>query len=97
MHKLENPRRPMLPLSGSYTHECASWLNDVLTPYRHHQTKIKDTFDFVEKLNKIHLNSLDKLVSFDDKSLFTNILIDFTINSLLNLLIFDGIAKDGKF
>ena len=36
------------------------------------------------------------LVSFDVKSLFTNIPIDFTINLLLNLA-FDGKAKDGKF
>ena len=96
IHKPENPRRPILALSGSYTYECASWFNEVLTPYRHHQTMIKDTFDFVKKLNKVHFISSDVLVSFDVKSLFTNIPIDFTINLLMNL-VFDGKAKDGKF
>ena len=57
---------------------------------------IKDTFDFVEKLNKVHPTSSDVLVSFDVNSLFTNIPIDFTINLLLNL-VFDGKPKDGKF
>ena len=56
---------------------------------------IKYTFDFVKKLNKVHSTSSDVLVSFDVKSLFTNIPIDFTINLLLNL-VFDGKAKDGK-
>ena len=57
---------------------------------------IKDTFDFVKKLNKVHPTSSDVFVSFDVKSLFTNIPIDFIINLLLNL-VFDEKAKDGKF
>ena len=96
IHKPENPCRPILALSGSYTYEYASWLNGVLTPYRHHQTTTKDIFDFVKKLNKVHPTSSDVLVSFVVKSLFTNIPIYFTNNLLLNL-VFDGKAKDGKF
>ena len=68
IHKPENPCRPILASSGSYTYERASWLNEVLTPYRHHQTMIKDTFDFVKKLNKVHPTSSDVLASFDVKS-----------------------------
>ena len=68
------------------------------SPYRHHQTIIKDTFDLEAKLNKVYPTSSDivHVVSFDVKSLFINIPINFTINLLLDL-VFCRKAKDGKF
>ena len=49
LHKKEYPYRPILASNGSYTYECASWLNDILVLLREHPTNIKDTFDFVSR------------------------------------------------
>ena len=58
-------------------------------PLREHDYNIKDTFDFQEKLsNTVNLSS-KILASFDVKSLFTNIPIDFKIQIILKKLIPD--------
>ena len=66
----------------SFAYECAVWLSEILTPLREHPSNIKDTFDFVTRI----LSSKpapNHMVSFDVKSLFTNIPIDFVIDQIL--------------
>ena len=55
-------------------------------PLREHDSNIKDTFDFQEKLSNMVNLSSKILASFDVKSLFTNIPIDFTIQIILQEL-----------
>ena len=82
-HKEACPCRPVLASNDCFNCKCASWLNEIFNPLRQHPTNIKDTFEFViriqESSNK--LNSI--LVSFDVKSLFTNVPVDFVIDLLL--------------
>ena len=79
IHKNDTPLRLILSSVGSYNHKRAKWLSEILTPLRHHSTTVKDTFDF---LHRFHNNSINNKImgSFDVRSLFTNIPVDFTIN-----------------
>ena len=55
-------------------------------PLREHDSNIKDTFDFQEKLSNMVNLSSKILASFDVKSLFTNIPVNFTIQIILQKL-----------
>jgi len=81
-----------LASNGCYTYQCASWLSEVLTPLRKHTTNIKDTFEFVERI-QVGANSVT--VSFNVKSLFTNIPVDFVIEIILKEIY--GDSSDKKF
>ena len=52
-------------------------------PLREHNSNIQDAFDFQEKLSNMVNLSSKILASFDAKSLFTNISVDFTIQIIL--------------
>ena len=91
-HKDNIPLRPNLSSTGSYNHECATWLSEILTPLRHHLSSLKDTFDFFEKIK--NLTPGKKLMaSLDVKSLFTNVPVNFTFGLILNNIFNNG-AKD---
>ena len=91
IHKQNNPMRPILCSTGSYNHQCATWLTEILTPLRHHQTILKDTFEFLDKIK--HVSIKDKIMaSFDVKSLFTNILLQFTIKLILDQIFSNGVT-----
>ena len=83
VHKLDTPCRPILAATGSYTYECSSWLNEILIPLRDHPANLKDGIQFVNEISKLSINQSDQLASFDVKSLFTNIPIEFVINLIL--------------
>ena len=58
-------------------------------PLREHDFNIKDTFGFLEKLSNM-VNLSPKIPnSFEEKSLFTNIPVDFTIQIILQKLFSD--------
>ena len=86
IHKENHPLRPILASVGSYTYQSAKWLNKVLEPLRQHPTVVKDSFEFANKISEIKNLQNYTLVSFDVKSLFTNIPVDFTINLILEKL-----------
>ena len=55
---------------------------------------VKDTFEFLHRLHNISIDN--KIMgSFDVKSLFTNITVDFTINLILENIFINGV-KDFK-
>ena len=62
-------------------------------PLREHDSNIKDTFDFQEKLSNMVNLSSKIFASFDVKSLFTNIPVDFTIQIILQKLFPDKSTK----
>ena len=68
---------------GSYSYKTAVWLNNVLKEFCYHSTIIKDFFEFIKKIIKISNLHQKTWVSFDVKSLFTNIPLNFALN--LNL------------
>ena len=79
--------------TGSFTYQTASWLSNILKPLREHSTVLQDSFELVNQISKI-LNLQNKfLVSFDVKSLFGNIPLDFTLNVVLDKLFIDQSTK----
>jgi len=71
-HKPGSPMIPIISAVGSFNHEAAKWLSNVLAPLRHHSTVVRDTFSFVKEIQKNDLLGC-VMASFDVKSLFTNI------------------------
>ena len=89
LHKDQIPLRSTLAFTASFNYQSAVWLNKILMPLREHDSNIKATFNFQEKLsNMVNLNP-KTLASFDAKSLFTNIPVDFTIQIILQKLFRD--------
>ena len=84
--------RPILSYIGSYNHECAAWLSKILTPLRHHQATVKDSFKFLQRNS--NLSASDKIMaSLDVKSFFTNVPVNFTIDLLLKSVLFNSITE----
>ena len=83
IYKDNNPKRPILSSIGSYNHECAAWLSEILTLLRQHTSVVKDTFDFLNDISGFSINN-KVMASFDVRSLFTNIPVQFTIDLILN-------------
>ena len=88
------PYRPVLASNDCFNCKCASWLNEILNPLRQHQTNIKDTFDFIKRIQESSSkqNSI-MIVSFDVKSFFTNIPVDFVIDLIRNKIYDSNLSK----
>ena len=85
VHKLAVPLRPILSAIGSFNHEAAKWLTGKLSFLRDHPTNIKESFKFIDNIkDECFQNKI--MVSFDVKSLFTNIPVSFTIKRIIDVL-----------
>ena len=86
VHKPAVPLRPILSAIGSFNHEAAKWLTSKLSFLRDHPTNnIKHCFKFIDNIkDKCFQNKI--VVSFDVKSLFTNIPVSFTIKLIIDAL-----------
>ena len=90
MHKLTDSDsfpnlRPTVSSVGTYNDNLAKYLFNLLSPHLPEQYCKKDTFTFVEELKRVSL--VDKfLVSFDVRSLFTNIPLSATIKLAADLI-----------
>ena len=74
IHKEHFPLRPIVSAIGSATYPMAKYVSRVLTPYvRGASSYIANTADFVQKLAEITIEEDETMVSFDVKSLFTNV------------------------
>ena len=82
LHEPGIPLRPILSFIGSFDHECAQWFSQI-------SDNIPDTFTFLSKISK-HNFANQTMVSFDVKSLFTNIPLSFTLNLLLESIYVDN-------
>ena len=83
------PLRPILSCSGSFNYECAHWLSHSLNNLRQHPTNIPDTFQFLAKLSENNITN-QTMVSFDVKSLFTNIPTTYTTHLILDSIFSSG-------
>ena len=86
-HKQGIPLRPILSLVGSAQHKLAKFLNFMLQPVTEKYSKftIKDSFTFAEEIKKTPADDT-YMVSFDVKSLFTNVPLAETINICAQVL-----------
>lgn len=77
VHKNDVPLRPILSMINSAQHKLAKWLVKLLEPVIKFYTVhcVKDTFTFVDSIRQMNFKDINTpyMVSFDAKSLFTNI------------------------
>ena len=74
VHKPEMPLRPIVSTIGSATYGIARFINEVLSQYvRNSETYIENTKYFLEEIKDIEIGEDEVMVSFDVKSLFTNV------------------------
>ena len=68
------PGRPIVSDCGSDTYRLSEFIDYHLKPLAcHHDSYIKDTFDFLDKLKDLKVSENAILVTFDVESLYTNI------------------------
>ena len=87
VHKLGVPLRPILSSIGTHSYGLAKFLVPLLRPISTGTHMVSDSFSFIQDLFALDVNS-DTLtmVSFDIKSLFTNIPLDETIDIIVSKL-----------
>ena len=92
IHKVGTPIRPIISAVKTYNYELAKYLDQILKPVVNSEYMLKDTFDFVNKVSNLNVDSDSYLVSFDVESLFTNVPTQETIEIILNLVFQDDIT-----
>ena len=81
------PFRPINDTTGTAHQPVAKYLTRLLNPITTNEFSKKDSFDAVSQINDIPQNIFNdqfKFVSFDVKSLFTNIPLKKTVNIILH-------------
>ena len=83
IHKPSNPLRPIVSFCGSPTYNLASFYNNIIskniTPP---MSRIKNSFDFIEKVKNTKIPSGYKIISLDAVSLFTNVQIGLAMKGI---------------
>ena len=87
LHKTDIPLRPIISGIGSYSHNLAKYLTEILKPYAVSEHCVKDSFQFVDDL--LSTRTIPYMCSFDIISLFTNIPVDETISICLDKMFKD--------
>jgi len=88
VHKNEKnpPYRPVLSMINSYPAKLSQYLDNILKPFIPTDRTCRDSFEFKEKLVSKSFPSTCHCVSYDVKSLFTNIPVKETINYIMEIL-----------
>ena len=77
VHKPEVPLRPIVPSIGSATYKVAKYLARVIGPLVGHTVHhVKDSRHFAESMKAERLQEDESMISFNVKSLFTNVPVD---------------------
>ncbi|CAF3625928.1 unnamed protein product [Rotaria socialis] len=83
LHKQDCPLRPVMSATKTVSYGLGKMLTNCLNHLRTSRYVIKDTFDFVKKIRASeHMEK--RMVSFDVKSLFTNVPLTYTIDLILD-------------
>lgn len=81
IHKPNVPLRPIVDYTRSPLHSLSGYLHSVLRPLvGRTSTYVKDSADFVDKIRNVTLDCEDIMVSFDVKSMFTRIPVDYAVD-----------------
>ena len=70
------PIRPIISNINTSTYNLSKYLAKLLTPLRESQYSIKSAKDFMSKIKNEKVPNGYQMVSFDMKSLFTNVPLD---------------------
>ena len=76
--------RPIISNIGTATYEIARYLAELLAPLGKSKHTISNTKDFITRLKTERIPKRFKMISFDVKSLFTNVPLEETIDIILN-------------
>lgn len=86
VHKENIPLRPIVSCIQSYNYRLGKFLAGIIKPIRGSTYSLKNTDAFVKFLKENTSLSINKMISFDIESLFTNIPVDRTIDIICNQL-----------
>ena len=81
-HKKKLATRPILSATGTYNYKLATWLDEKLKPLSVNEHTVSDIFVFADELREMKIKDREVLVSYDVSSLFTNVPVDETIESI---------------
>ena len=95
-HKSNPPYRSILSRTRSFKYKLAITLDKLLKPFIPQQYIVKDTFEFINRLKAFDTHSNIQYVSFDAKSVFTNIPIERTIQHICNIIPPEQLPFDNK-
>ena len=89
------PLRPIVSGIGSVTEGCAKHLAQILNAVKGKNSHaIKDSHDFVKKIQHLVIPADHHLVSFDVSALFTSIPIDYAVEAVRKKLTADNSWRD---
>ncbi|XP_073237961.1 uncharacterized protein [Porites lutea] len=72
----------ILSATGTYNYKLAKWLDEKLKPLSVNEHTVNDIFVFADGLREMKIKDHEVLVSYDVSSLFTNVPVDETIESI---------------
>lgn len=97
IHKLGEKMRPIVSNINSPFYNLAKWLTKELNCLPHPQgLSVKNSFEFVDKIKDIQLQSNEILVSFDVEALFPSIPIDVALLNMEDWLIINNIELEKR-
>ena len=80
IHKEGVPMRPMVDFTSSPLHKLSNYLHRIISPLvGKTETHVRNSYDFIEKVRNTVLHDDEIMVSFDVKSLYTSVPIDFAV------------------
>ena len=82
--------RPIVSNVGTTTYNTAKYLANLLTPLGKSDYTIINTADFISRLKKERIPRNYKMISFDVKSVFTNVPLDETISIIVKKIYDEG-------
>ena len=97
IHKLSNdnnveifPIRPIISNIGTATYSQAKYLSKLTSPLSSSEYTVSSTKDFVQNIQTIKVPTGYHMVSFDVKSLLTNVPLEYTIDLILKRIYDNG-------
>ena len=102
IHKLSNddnveklPIRPIISNVGTATYHLAKCLPKLVSPLSISEYTVSSNKDFVQNIRKIKVPTGYDMVSFDVKSLITNVPLEYTIDLILKRIYDNGEVSTG--
>ena len=93
VHKDGNPLRPVISMLNTAEYNLAKWLDTFIKPNIPTAYSVASTDEFLENLKQSVFDPVDKIVSFDVVSLYTNIPLAETIDIIVDTLYSDRSKK----